>query len=158
GPTLDPEATQLTSPGVAVGTIAYMSPEQARGLELDARTDLFSLGAVLYEMVTGHRAFPGSTSAVIFDNILHNQPLRPVSLNPSLPAESGRILDKALEKAPDPRYQVAAELRADLKRLERSSASGRTPAAGAPPSPAATRAAAAAPAEAKSSGSVIVAA
>ena len=119
----------LTSPGMAVGTISYMSPEQARGEELDGRSDLFSLGTVLYQMVTGKQAFPGSTSAVVFDNILHNPPVAPVTLNPSVPAEFERILNKALEKDKDYRYQVAAEMRSDLKRLQRESDSGRTPAA-----------------------------
>jgi serine/threonine protein kinase len=164
GATIDADETHLTNPGTAVGTIAYMSPEQARGEELDARTDLFALGAVLYEMVTGQHAFPGSTSAVIFDGILRNTPKSPVTLNPSLPAEFERILNKALEKDRDCRYQVAAELRADLKRLQRESDSGRTPAVTTPASGTAVAASAVrssatqAAQPAKSSGSVIVAA
>jgi eukaryotic-like serine/threonine-protein kinase len=128
GETIGDMTNMLTSPGMAVGTIAYMSPEQARGEELDGRSDLFSLGAVQYQMLTGKQPFPGSTSAVVFDNILHNAPVAPVTLNPSVPAEFERILNKALEKDRDFRYQVAAELRSDLKRLQRETDSGRTPA------------------------------
>jgi serine/threonine protein kinase len=127
--TLDsPANTLLTSPGMAVGTIQYMSPEQARGEEIDARSDLFSLGAVLYQMLTGKQAFPGSTSAVVFDNILHNAPAASVTFNPEIPSELERILNKALEKDRDMRYQVAAEFRADLKRLQREIDSGSRPA------------------------------
>jgi serine/threonine protein kinase/Tol biopolymer transport system component len=126
GDTIGDTATNLTSPGTALGTIAYMSPEQARGQELDGRSDLFSLGAVLYQMLTGKHPFPGSTSAVIFDHILHEAPIAPVSLNPFVPEELERILNKALEKDRECRYQVAAELRGDLKRLQRETDSGRT--------------------------------
>jgi Tol biopolymer transport system component len=115
----------LTSPGTAVGTVAYMSPEQVRGGELDARTDLFSFGAVLYEMATGRQAFAGTTSGVISEAILNRVPAPPSRINPELPAEFELILSKALEKDPELRCQTAAELRADLKRLKRETESGR---------------------------------
>jgi serine/threonine protein kinase len=119
----------LTASGSTMGTVAYMSPEQARGEPLDARSDLFSLGVVLYKMATGRHPFAGATTAVVFDRILNESPVAPSSLNPELPIEFETILNKTLEKDRELRCQFAGELRADLKRLQRKSGSGSGPTA-----------------------------
>ena len=126
-PTIGVDSDQLTSPGSALGTVSYMSPEQVLGKPLDNRTDLFSLGVVLYEMATGFLPFAGDSTGAIFDAILHKDATVAVRLNTSIPTELERIVDKAMEKDRDLRYRTAADLQTDLKRLKRDTSSGRTP-------------------------------